>query len=145
VAYSLNINRDKNDMLKTDLAKIRKLLEKTELELKESIASDDFSDDHRSADDIDRAMEINDRQFRERLRARDILYLKKVKAALGKLEKGFFGICEDCEEKISVKRLLTRPTASLCINCKEEQESLSMKYSHGQQSNSLKFLGIKQR
>ena len=33
-----------------------------------------------------------------------------------------FGVCEECEEKISFERLDALPHARLCIKCKEAQE-----------------------
>ena len=57
-----------------------------------------------------------------RLDQRNILFLKKVEEAKQKILEGTYGECEDCGENISQKRLLARPTASLCINCQEEKE-----------------------
>ena len=39
-----------------------------------------------------------------------------------KLREGTYGICEECEEPISLKRLEARPETTLCIRCKEDQE-----------------------
>ena len=41
---------------------------------------------------------------------------------LEKIDAGTFGVCDDCGEKISVKRLEARPETTLCIRCKEDQE-----------------------
>ncbi|HEX9619882.1 MAG TPA: TraR/DksA C4-type zinc finger protein [Polyangiaceae bacterium] len=38
------------------------------------------------------------------------------------MEDGSFGVCEDCGDPISIKRLEARPETTLCIRCKEEQE-----------------------
>ena len=46
----------------------------------------------------------------------------KIDKALARIESGTFGICEKCEEEISLKRLEARPVTTLCIRCKEEQE-----------------------
>ena len=40
-----------------------------------------------------------------------------------RLEDGTFGICEECNREISEKRLMARPTATLCIECKEKEEA----------------------
>jgi DnaK suppressor protein len=37
-------------------------------------------------------------------------------------DDGTFGICEECGEPISMKRLEARPETTLCIRCKEDQE-----------------------
>lgn len=57
-----------------------------------------------------------------RFRNRETFYGKKVNKALTKIDRGEFGLCEDCDIEIGYERLLARPTAELCINCKEEAE-----------------------
>jgi DnaK suppressor protein len=58
-----------------------------------------------------------------RLRERQTQLLQKIDRALGKFEEGSFGLCEHCEELLDLARLKARPVATLCISCKEEQES----------------------
>jgi DnaK suppressor protein len=58
-----------------------------------------------------------------RLRERQTQLLQKIDRALGKFEEGSFGLCEQCEEPLQMARLKARPVATLCIACKEEQES----------------------
>ena len=48
---------------------------------------------------------------------------------LEKIENGSFGTCDDCGEKISIKRLEARPETTLCIRCKEDQERDEKVYS----------------
>ena len=43
-------------------------------------------------------------------------------AALLRLARGEYGWCAETGEPIGLKRLLLRPTASLCIEAKERQE-----------------------
>ena len=52
-----------------------------------------------------------------------ILYgqLREVKSALAKIESGSYGLCEDCGEPISEKRLQAAPWASYCIACQERR------------------------
>lgn len=58
-----------------------------------------------------------------RLQERDTQLLIKIDRALGKLGDGSFGFCEQCEEPLNLNRLKARPVATLCLACKEEQES----------------------
>jgi DnaK suppressor protein len=58
-----------------------------------------------------------------RLQERQTQLLQKIDRALGKIEEGSFGLCEQCEEQLNINRLRARPVATLCISCKEEQES----------------------
>jgi len=74
------------------------------------------------ADTVDRSSVETDRNFTLRLLDRDRKLLKKIDEALDRLEGGDFGLCEECGEEIAIRRLKARPVATLCIECKEEQE-----------------------
>jgi DnaK suppressor protein len=50
--------------------------------------------------------------------------LNKIERALKRIDEGTYLICESCDDDLSIPRLKARPVASLCIACKEEQESL---------------------
>lgn len=63
-----------------------------------------------------------------RLRDREKTYLNKIENALKKIESGDFGICEECGEEISLRRLEARPVTNLCIRCKEDQERQERAY-----------------
>lgn len=58
-----------------------------------------------------------------RLQERQTQLLQKIDRALAKIDEGTFGLCEQCEEALAINRLKARPVATLCISCKEEQES----------------------
>ena len=45
--------------------------------------------------------------------------LKNVNDALLKIEKGVYGICENCKREISKKRLEVNPSAKKCKECME--------------------------
>ncbi len=49
--------------------------------------------------------------------------LDQVEEALGKLEKGNYGVCESCGGRIGVARLEANPAARLCINCASAAKS----------------------
>jgi len=59
----------------------------------------------------------------EKIGRREKYLLQKIDYSLQKLEDGTYGECENCGEEIAVKRLIARPVAQLCIDCKTEQES----------------------
>jgi DnaK suppressor protein len=46
----------------------------------------------------------------------------KIKKSLDDIENGTYGICENCEKEISIKRLEARPVARHCIKCKKALE-----------------------
>lgn len=72
---------------------------------------------------IDQALGDREKQLALKLKGRQGFFIKKVKVALEKIDKGTFGTCDECSGEISTGRLLARPTATLCITCKEEQEN----------------------
>jgi len=111
-------------MNKEQLLKFRELFEKQKKDLlyrmsmqqDVALAVDDLQDEG----DLSRA--TVDQNLQIRLQGRDGLLLKKIESALSKISTGTFGTCESCEEEIEPKRLEARPTASLCLSCKESQE-----------------------
>jgi len=74
------------------------------------------------ADLGDQASAETDRNLLLRLRGREQRLLKKIDEALKRIDDGTFGICEECGEKIGIKRLTARPVTTLCIECKTSQE-----------------------
>src|SRR6187431_640515 len=73
-------------------------------------------------DEVDIVSTEKANQMDFRLKARNAIYLKKVRKSLQKIEEGSFGECEECGADISYNSLLARPTADLCIHCKEAEE-----------------------
>ena len=49
--------------------------------------------------------------------------LREIDAALERLDKGEFGLCESCGKAIPKSRLKIVPYARLCIECKRDQEN----------------------
>jgi DnaK suppressor protein len=43
--------------------------------------------------------------------------LKNVEAALEKIEKGEYGLCEECGKEIPAERLSVSPESKFCLNC----------------------------
>ncbi|MEZ4451710.1 MAG: TraR/DksA C4-type zinc finger protein [Nannocystaceae bacterium] len=73
-------------------------------------------------DEVDQASSEYMQAFSFRLRGRERFLMDKIEHALRTIDEGVYGICEECEEPISLKRLQARPEAPLCIQCKEAQE-----------------------
>ena len=66
----------------------------------------------------------------ERLRSRDVRLLKKLDEAARWVDSEDFGYCESCGEEIGFKRLLARPAARQCIECKQNEEQRERGYYH---------------
>jgi DnaK suppressor protein len=54
--------------------------------------------------------------------ARHQSQLKAIEGALGRIEEGTYGICEDCEEEIPLGRLNVMPFAFRCVECQAVHE-----------------------
>jgi len=88
-------------------------------------------------DETDLSATELEQSMRMRLRNREALYLRKIDDALERIRMGTFGECEDCGEKIDARRLEARPTSSLCVSCKENQEHLESAHIDGRKPKSL--------
>jgi RNA polymerase-binding transcription factor len=75
-------------------------------------------------DPTDRASHEAERNFMLRIRDREHKLIKKIKEALNRIETGTFGVCEQCGEDITIKRLQVRPVTTQCIDCKTKEEAL---------------------
>ena len=53
------------------------------------------------------------------------MMLRKIAAALTRIDNDDYGFCKSCEEEIHRKRLEFDPTAVLCIQCAKKAEDLS--------------------
>jgi DnaK suppressor protein len=49
--------------------------------------------------------------------------LLQIDAALKRVAKGDYGLCQVCQKEIGKKRLNALPWTSLCIDCQEKSES----------------------
>jgi DnaK suppressor protein len=78
---------------------------------------------HESHDPIDQASLEADRNFTVRIKQREGKLIAEIKDALERLEEGTFGLCQECGEEISEKRLKAHPMTALCIQCQREQET----------------------
>jgi DnaK suppressor protein len=75
-------------------------------------------------DTLDMAAEETDRDFSLRLQDRERRLLHKIDEAITRVESGTYGICEACGSDIDERRLMARPVATQCIDCKTEAEQL---------------------
>lgn len=80
----------------------------------------DESEQH--ADIADRATSETDKALELRARDRQRKLVSKIDAALGRIEDGSYGYCEDTGEPIGLKRLDARPIATLSVEAQERHE-----------------------
>jgi len=106
------------------LAKKKEILRNAQKTLNQDMALD--ADD--LPDEMDLASSEYLQSFTFRLRGREKVFLEKIDHALEKIRNGSFGVCEECDDPISIKRLEARLETTLCIRCKEDQERLEKAY-----------------
>lgn len=79
-------------------------------------------------DPNDRATQEEEFALELRARDRERKLIKKIDEALLTLDSGDYGYCEICGVEIGIKRLEARPTATLCIDCKNLEEIKERQY-----------------
>ena len=85
-------------------------------------------DDGQAPDIADRATTESERSIELRARDRQRKLVTKIDAALGRIENGSYGYCDDTGEPIGLKRLEARPIATLSIEAQERHERLERVY-----------------
>lgn len=73
-------------------------------------------------DPADRATIEEEHALELRTRDRERKLLKKVQAAIKRIDDGEYGYCEETGEPIGVARLMARPTATLSLEAQERRE-----------------------
>ncbi len=73
-------------------------------------------------DPNDRATQEEGFSLELRTRDRERKLLAKIEKTLRRLGLDDYGFCDTCGIEIGIKRLEARPTAELCIDCKEVEE-----------------------
>jgi len=79
------------------------------------------------ADPLDVAVTESNRDFTLRMAERERKLLTKIRHALERMNNGEYGVCESCGAPITFGRLMARPVATLCIDCKTEAEQVEPK------------------
>jgi DnaK suppressor protein len=99
-----------------------------ESQLKEAASSRGLSDSihiQQFADPVDMAQEAADRDVAVQILDRETALARRLRSAIDRIQNGTHGICLECEEEISPKRLKAIPWAELCIDCQERADKLA--------------------
>lgn len=82
------------------------------------------------ADEADLANNTINQQISFSIREKEMNKLRRIEAALVRVEEGTYGFCIESGEQIEHKRLETQPWAEYCIEVAEEKErDVSQRYS----------------
>jgi len=116
-----------------DLPHFRKIIEEKRLKIFKELGYleeaslktlEEYSGDS-STYSLHMADQGTDAQEREKaflFAARENKFLTHLNRALDRMEAGTYGFCANCGSAIQFKRLEAVPHATLCIQCKREQE-----------------------
>ena len=118
-------SEDEPFMNEKQLAFFRKLLVdwKNDLLAESRGTIENMKKETRNVPDIaDLAMEESDRTVLLRTRDRQRKLVGKINEALKRIDEGEYGYCEDTGRPISLKRLIARPIATLCLEAQEKHE-----------------------
>ena len=112
------------------LAFFRDRLAKMRDELLENAASTgaNLRENELVADPADRATVEEEHALELRVRDRERKLIKKIEEALGRIDEGEYGWCEETGDPIGIGRLLARPTATLSIDAQERRERTQKLY-----------------
>lgn len=79
-------------------------------------------------DPNDRATQESEFGLELRTRDRERKLLRKINAAINRIEEGTYGYCEETGEEIGLKRLEARPVATMCLEAQERREMAERQY-----------------
>lgn len=99
----------REELLKESVSTIQNTLQSTELQ------KPDLAD--RASAETDHALEL-------RTRDRERKLINKINQALGRVNEGEYGYCEETGEPIAVARLDARPIATLSLEAQERHERM---------------------
>jgi DnaK suppressor protein len=105
--------------LKQKLINEKARLENDLSRIGKKVGNEDYetSFDDLGRDKEDNASEVD--EYSDNVAVEDNLekHLKEVDAALERMEKGTYGICENCGKEIEIERLKAYPEARICLTC----------------------------
>lgn len=77
----------------------------------------------RASDSLDEIQNAANRDLAVRLINREGRLLRQVEAALQRVKDHTYGVCQECEEEITPRRLAAVPWAEFCIRCQERMDA----------------------
>lgn len=112
---------------KSDLENIKNELISRKLALEEKLAelSRERITDDQVQDPGDQALTSTMESVRSSLQAAETEEYQRIVRALAKIEAGTYGICIDCDQPISEKRLKSYMNAARCLVCQELFEDMA--------------------
>jgi len=116
---SAYMNDAQLDFFRGLLMKMRSEVLARELDVKERLHQREIF-----ADPADRATAEEEHWLDLRLRERESMLLRKIDEALRRIRDKEYGYCVKTGEPIGIPRLLARPTATVCVDVKGQDEKV---------------------
>lgn len=117
------MNEAQLEFFRTRLLQMRQEVLQRELDVKERLHEREVF-----ADPADRATAEEEHWLDLRLRERESLLLKKIDDTLRRIEAKEYGYCEKTGDPIGIPRLLARPTATVSVDVKGQDERVEAQY-----------------
>lgn len=114
-----------------ELEKIKAVLLNRKKELEEAIAQLQTENEgtNQVQDPGDQAISAAFESLKSSLHNNEYEEYKMIEKALEMIEAGNYGLCGDCQQPISERRLQSYPNATRCLMCQEAAEEESQKNS----------------
>ncbi|MCL4542520.1 MAG: TraR/DksA family transcriptional regulator [Deltaproteobacteria bacterium] len=112
-------NKELDEIRKNLILLKREIFKEIDASIKEGSSKD--SSEYRG-DNYDIASNERDRELSYMLGDRERQKIREIDNALLKIKEGTYGVCNECGEPISKKRLKVIPYSNLCINCQSRAE-----------------------
>lgn len=111
-------------MRKNDLLRFKKIFteQKNQILMNVAVIDEALMVRPEDKDEVDQANADIEQGIRMQLKNRENHTLRSINEALRRIDEGTYGECASCGEHIEIKRLQARPTTTLCLACKEEEE-----------------------
>ena len=110
---------------KLKLGAIRKQLLSMRDDLMKTVRNQKISDAMQNdiGDSVDEASRSIERELLFELSDNERVTLDQIEAALRKIDKGTYGLCESCQKPVARARLEALPFARYCISCQNTSEN----------------------
>jgi DnaK suppressor protein len=82
-------------------------------------------------DEMDQARATGEVETHASLIARAEEGLRYIDEALGRAEKGYYGICAGCSQEIPIERLRALPFAIYCVDCQQKRRAVAHGWTDG--------------
>ncbi len=110
-------------MRQSELDYFKKMLESRKLQILKNLDNVRISIDENTQvdlnDEADYASRDNNNMIEVAIGEKQNNELREIEISLAKMANHTYGICEMCEDPISISRLKVKPHATYCIDCRE--------------------------